>query len=150
MPKKAGTGSSWLDRSPTHLLHRVAQCAGDIFHQAGELTPRQLTVLITVADNEGLSQTEISQRTNIDHTTLADVVRRLGRKGLLVRRRTKEDGRAYAVTLTDQGRRALRAAEPVGKKSINKFSLRFCRMIENFIGKLQSLITSLQTRRVTE
>ncbi|MFZ1102753.1 MAG: helix-turn-helix domain-containing protein, partial [Hyphomicrobiaceae bacterium] len=40
-------------------------------------------------------------RTGIDRSTLADIVRRLTRKGLLQRCRTNEDARAYAVRLTD-------------------------------------------------
>ena len=60
----------------------------------GDLTPRQLAVLVTVAQNEGLSQTGLVDRTGIDRSTLADIVRRMQRKGLLQRRRTKEDARA--------------------------------------------------------
>jgi DNA-binding MarR family transcriptional regulator len=51
--------------------------------------------------NEGLSQTGIVARTGIDRSTLADLVRRLQRKGLLQRRRTKDDARAYAVKMGD-------------------------------------------------
>ncbi len=108
-----------LNRSPIHLLHRAGQCAGDIFHaemKVGGLTPRQLAVLLTVSQNEGLSQTGLVDRTGIDRSTLADIVRRMQRKGLLQRRRTREDARAYAVKLTDEGRRVLRQAEPVGRK----------------------------------
>jgi len=80
------------------------------------LTPRQLAVLVTVSQNEGLSQTGLVERTGIDRSTLADIVRRMQRKGLLQRRRTKEDARAYAVKLTDEGRKALRTAEPLARK----------------------------------
>jgi DNA-binding MarR family transcriptional regulator len=82
----------------------------------GDLTPRQLAVLMTVAQNEGLSQTGIVDATGIDRSTLADIVRRLTKKGLLRRRRTREDARAYAVKLTDEGRHALRGAEPLAKR----------------------------------
>ena len=102
--------NSELQRSPIHLLHRAGQCAEDIFHaeiKEADLTPRQLAVLITVAGNEGGSQTAIVERTGVDRSTLADIVRRLQKKGLLQRRRTKEDARAYAVKLTDAGRRVL-------------------------------------------
>jgi MarR family transcriptional regulator, temperature-dependent positive regulator of motility len=114
-----GKPANRLDRSPVQLLHRAGQCAGDIFHaemKVGGLTPRQLAILVTVAQNEGLSQTGLVDRTGIDRSTLADIVRRLQRKGLLQRRRTREDARAYAVKLTDEGRRMLRTAEPLAKK----------------------------------
>lgn len=76
------------------------------------LTPRQYAVLVTVSQNEGLSQTHLVAQTGIDRSTLADIVRRMLKKGLLQRRRTREDARAYAVSLTDTGRDALKKAMP--------------------------------------
>lgn len=108
-----------LTRSPIHLLHRVSQCAGDLFQAEmakDELTPRQYAVLTTVANNEGLSQTDLVERTGIDRSTLADIIRRMMKKGLLQRRRTKEDARAYAVRLSDQGLKMLKQAEPMARR----------------------------------
>ncbi len=56
-------------------------------------------MLARVAGNEGLSQTDIVNLTGIDRSTLADIVRRLVKKGLLQRRRTKQDARAAAQRL---------------------------------------------------
>jgi DNA-binding MarR family transcriptional regulator len=137
-----------LGRSPIHLLHRAGQCAGDIFHaemKDGDLTPRQLAVLVTVAQNEGLSQTGLVDRTGIDRSTLADIVRRLQRKGLLHRRRTKEDARAYAVKLTDEGRRVLRVAEPLSKRVDERILDALPgKQREQFIDELQAIIDTLQ------
>lgn len=108
-----------LQRSPLHLLHRAGQCAGDVFNaemQQGDLTPRQYAVLVTVAGNEGLSQTDLVASTGIDRSTLADIVRRMLKKGLLQRRRTREDARAYAVRLTEEGRRVLKTVEPLSRR----------------------------------
>jgi DNA-binding MarR family transcriptional regulator len=108
-------GGKDLDRSAMHLLHRAGQCATEIFGSEARtsgLTPRQFAVLNVVADEEGLSQTDLVERTGIDRSTLADIVARLLRRGLLQRRRTKEDARAYAVKLSPQGARALREAQP--------------------------------------
>ncbi len=137
-----------LNRSPIHLLHRAGQCAGDIFHtemKVGGLTPRQLAVLMTVAQNEGLSQTGLVDRTGIDRSTLADIVRRMQRKGLLQRRRTREDARAYAVKLTDEGRRVLRVAEPVGKKVDERILEALPgKHREQFVDDLQAIVDALQ------
>jgi DNA-binding MarR family transcriptional regulator len=117
MAKEKSAGR--LERSPVHLLHRAGQCAGDIFQAEmsdGGLTPRQYAVLYTVSHNEGLSQTNLVDKTGIDRSTLADIIRRMLKKGLLARRRTKEDARAYAVKLTDEGWRVLRSAEPVARR----------------------------------
>ena len=110
---------SGLRHSPLHLLHRAGQCAGDIFQAemaTGDLTPRQYAVLVTVSEHEGLSQTNLVELTGIDRSTLADIIRRMLKKGLLQRRRTKEDARAYAVRLTDDGWRTLQQAQPLAQR----------------------------------
>jgi MarR family transcriptional regulator, temperature-dependent positive regulator of motility len=145
---KRDTQSDRLSRSPIHLLHRAGQCAGDIFHaemKDGDLTPRQLAVLLTVANNEGLSQTGLVDRTGIDRSTLADIVRRMQRKGLLQRRRTKEDARAYAVKLTDEGRRVLRTAEPLSKRVDDRILEALpAKQREQFVDDLLAIVDTLQ------
>src|SRR6476646_2852868 len=106
----AAKNTTQLERSATHLIHRAGQCATDIFQaEAREsgLTPRQFAVLMTVAEEEGLTQTDLVDRTGIDRSTLADIVARLLARGLIHRRRAKEDGK-----LTSQGWKGLRDAEP--------------------------------------
>lgn len=108
-----------LERSPLHLLHRAGQCAAEMFQiEAGgdDLTPRQYAVLLTVGQNEGLNQTQLVELTGIDRSTLADIVRRMLKKGLLQRRRTRDDARAYAVKLTDQGARILKSHDPQARR----------------------------------
>ena len=104
-----------LNRSATHLLHRAGQRAADIFSagaRLGGLTPRQFAVLMMVAEQEGLTQTDLVERTGIDRSTLADIVARLLNRGLIQRRRAKDDGRAYAIRLSAQGAKALRETQP--------------------------------------
>ena len=105
-----------LDQSISHLLHRANQVAAERFAKAigdMDLTPRQVAVLDIVATNEGVSQTGIVEASGIDRSTLADIVRRLVKRGLLARRRSKQDARAYNVTLTTEGRRLLTSASPI-------------------------------------
>ena len=66
--------------------------------------------------NEGLNQTQLVERTGIDRSTLADVVRRMLKKGMLQRRRTRDDARAYAVKLTDEGARILKTHDPLARR----------------------------------
>lgn len=95
-----------LNTSPLHQLHRVMQCADKLFQTAmsdTDLTPRQLAVLSAVAGNDSCSQTRIVEITGVDRSTLADLVRRLTKKGLVQRKRSKFDARAYAIRLTEKG-----------------------------------------------
>ena len=138
-----------LERSPIHLLHRAGQCAGDVFQNEmveGGLTPRQFAVLYTVAHNEGLSQTNLVERTGIDRSTLADIIRRMLKKGLLQRRRTKEDARAYAVKLTDEGSRMLKSAEPLARRVDDKIlGVLTSQERDRFLQDLNKIVKALGT-----
>ena len=107
---------SQIDRSPLHLLHRVHQRATELFQEkmAGiNLTARQYVVLVTAAQNDGASQQDIIDATGIDRSTVSQVMQTMIRKGLLKRKRTKKDARAYAITLTEHGRDILKASETI-------------------------------------
>jgi DNA-binding MarR family transcriptional regulator len=141
-----------LDRSPIHLLHRVEQFAGDVFSEemsdAG-LTPRQYAVLLTVSQNEGLSQTALVDRTGIDRSTLADIIRRMLKKGLLRRKRTKEDARAYAVHLTPKGKDALAAAIPAASNADERIMMALpAAEREEFLRALTNIIEAI--RKITD
>jgi DNA-binding MarR family transcriptional regulator len=101
--------------SPIHLLHRASQRADGLFAshvRAIELTPRQFAVLQAVAENNGLSQTDIMAATGIDRSSTAELVRRLVTNGSLQRRRTRRDARVYAVRITPSGRHLLGVGAP--------------------------------------
>jgi hypothetical protein len=86
--------------SPLHLLQRVSQRADGLFSRNvrdADLTPRQFAVLQAVADNNGLSQTDIMAATGIDRSSTAELVRRLVTNGSLQRRRKRSDARIYVV-----------------------------------------------------
>lgn len=103
------------DLSVVDLLHRASQSADVAFvRHTGDkrLNARQYAVLRAVAQGEGLSQQAIVEATGIDRSTLASMVQRLVRRGLLQRRRTKHDARAYAVRLTSAGKDALMKIGP--------------------------------------
>ena len=118
--KKASPKKKPLDRSIIHLLHRAGQCAGDIFtHEisGGDLTPRQYAVLVVISKNDGISQTGLVNETGVDRSTLADIMRRMQKKGLVKRTRTKSDARTYAVGLTAKGNKVLAKSAPAAKKA---------------------------------
>ncbi len=113
--KAARGGDGPLDGSASHLLHRVLQLALDLYAEEtgpGAITQRQYAVLIAVAHNEGLTQTDLVRATGIDRSTLADMVARMIAKGLLERQRSAVDARANTVSLTELGRGELEAARP--------------------------------------
>jgi DNA-binding MarR family transcriptional regulator len=120
--KRGRTGSrgETMDNSIIHLLHRASQRASEIFAietRDFDLTARQYAVIATIARHEGLSQTDLVRMTGIDRSTLADVVQRLLRRGIIERERTTRDGRTYAVTLSEQGKALLQAIRPTARRA---------------------------------
>ncbi len=112
-----------LKKSPGHLLRRAQQYSHDLYSNhvgSSGPTPRQFEVLHTVAKNEGLSQTDLVQHTGIDRSTLADMIARMIKKGLLSRQRTKADARANSVSITAAGKRMLASATPKVAKAENE------------------------------
>src|SRR5262245_43383224 len=129
--------------SPLHLLHRAEQLADQLFLAGarGFVTPRQLAVLIAVAEREG--------GTGIDRSTAAELVKRLARRGLLQKRRSRQDTRAFSLRLTDEARELLAAAEPVSR-NIDAELLRALPPArrEPFLRALQAIVRRLQGERV--
>ncbi len=118
--KSAGARTDTVDKSVIHLLHRASQRASEIFAQETrdfDLTARQYAVITTVAQHEGLSQTDLVRITGIDRSTLADVVQRLLKRGVIQRERTMQDGRTYAVSLSAEGRELLESIKPFARRA---------------------------------
>jgi DNA-binding MarR family transcriptional regulator len=137
-------------RSPTHLLHQAEQAAERLFaaNAMGSITPRQLAVLVTVSENEGLNQTEVAERTGIHDASVAQIVSRLVRKGLLQRRRSREDTRAKVLRLTDEGGRLLETADPMAR-NVDALLLAVLPTAERkpFLAALQAIVRNLEAAR---
>jgi DNA-binding MarR family transcriptional regulator len=104
-----------LSRSPSHLLRRAQQFASEIFLQAGlsdGVTLRQSVVLAAIAEGAVRSQSDLVRATGVDRSTLADMIARMEKKGLIARATAAGDGRAKSVQLTASGRARLEEALP--------------------------------------
>ena len=111
------------DLTVVDLLHRASQCAEMIFEdQIGEidLTARQYAILRVVSKSNRPSQTDIVGATGIDRSTVAEMTRRLAKKGLVRRRRNQDDARAFAVLLTAAGRQMIQTVALASQRSEDK------------------------------
>lgn len=105
-----------LGQSPLHLFHRAVQVVTEIYQAemaSYDLTARQYAVLFALAHSEGMSQSKLVDATGIDRSTMADIVRRMLKKGIIQRKRDKDDARAYEVKITDEGVRLFKAVAPI-------------------------------------
>lgn len=104
-----------LSRSPSHLLRRAEQFAAELFARSDlrdGVTLRQTVLLASIAEAEGASQSDLVRTTGVDRSTLAEMMARMERKGLIARAAAADDGRAKSVRLTHEGRRRLDEALP--------------------------------------
>jgi DNA-binding MarR family transcriptional regulator len=140
---KAKTSTDILSGSATHLLHRALQIALDYHTEAAGtegLTQRQFAVLAAAGASEGLTQSDLVRATGIDRSTLADLVARMIRKGLLARERSATDARANSVRLSEAGRVALaEGAGPAADADERFLGLLSPKKRETFLKMLASL-----------
>ncbi|MEQ1714993.1 MAG: MarR family winged helix-turn-helix transcriptional regulator [Hyphomicrobium sp.] len=133
-----------------HGLHRASQYADDLFAEVVDdngLTARQLVVLEIVAADDKPSQTDICARSGIDRSTIADMVRRLIKKGYLLRRRSRFDSRRYAVQLTDEGRKVLERALPHARDVETRLTSALePKQRQQFLASLQKILASSAAR----
>ena len=72
-----------------------------------DLTGRELSLLMTLADLGSPSQQEAAEALHIDRTTMVAYVDLLESKGLVARRPDPSDRRRNVVEVTDEGQRTL-------------------------------------------
>jgi DNA-binding MarR family transcriptional regulator len=99
-----------------HLIRRAQQLHVALWSEVGpsELTSPQYAVLTVLRASPQLDQTEVGARASLDRSTLAEMVSRLERRGLVARRRDPGDGRRNLLELTATGAEVQAAAvEPV-------------------------------------
>ena len=114
-PAKSAAGNFKLSESPSHLLRRAEQFAAEMFAQSelrDGVTLRQSVLLAAIAESEGASQSDLVRMTGVDRSTLAEMMARMERRGLIARAAARDDGRAKSVRLTAQGRRRLDSTVP--------------------------------------
>ncbi|WP_420844152.1 MarR family winged helix-turn-helix transcriptional regulator [Hyphomicrobium sulfonivorans] len=137
-----------MNSSTLHLLHRVHQCAGELFqqHMDGiDITTTQYTVLRAASQKDGLSQQDIINATGIDRSTVSQVVQLLTRKGLLKRKRTRHDARAYAISLTEAGRDVLKKSEPImGRIEQELVAALPATRAKTFVSNLRAIVAAFE------
>src|SRR6185437_15877764 len=70
-------------------------------------SPGRFATLTIIARNPGISQTELSHANGRDKSSLTPVVEDLVRRGLVERKRMREDRRTYRLNLTPAGKKTL-------------------------------------------
>jgi DNA-binding MarR family transcriptional regulator len=100
--------------APGHLARRALQLHNALWlkHVGETLTPLQYAVLTALELEPGIDQRTLGQRVALDKSTIADMVARLSRRGLIARSSDAADARRKLLRLTDDGRALLYEVAP--------------------------------------
>lgn len=77
------------------------------------ITPGWFGLMVIVANNEGLSQTQLARTLGIDGSTMVAMIDRLEENGWLRRQRSEVDRRSHALYLTETGSQLLARLTPL-------------------------------------
>lgn len=115
MTSRKHIGDLDLYGTPGHLLRRCQQRSQDIFREIlGRygLTQQQTALLLALARCSTASIQDLSDSTGTDRNTLSDITSRLIQRGLIARRRSPRDARAYELRISAKGVRLLGEMAP--------------------------------------
>ena len=96
-----------IEKSLGFLLSKGYQRAWSLMREEIEpydLTPPQFALLAFLWKQDGLTQAELSEKGQIDRTTIGGLIDRMEKNGLVERHQHPRDRRAYMIHLTDRGR----------------------------------------------
>lgn len=116
-----------LSTHPGHLARRLQQAHYLLWNTmvSEEITSPQFAVLNALVAEPGLDQRTVGERVGLDRSTIAEVISRLSRRGLLVKVRDPRDGRRFLLDLTEEGGRVHR-----------RLTVRTARMNQVFLAPL--------------
>ncbi|MFD4644953.1 MarR family winged helix-turn-helix transcriptional regulator [Streptomyces sp. NPDC056713] len=118
-----------LTTHPGHLARRLQQAHYLLWNTmvSEETTSPQFAVLNALVAEPGLDQRTVGERVGLDRSTIAEVISRLSRRGLIDKVRDPQDGRRSMLRLTDDGTRVHR-----------KLTVRTARMNQIFLAPLSA------------
>jgi len=141
------------DKAPGFLISRTAirlrLGLRRVFLEHGlDVTPEQWGVLLCLWREEGLTQSELADRTVKDRTTITRILDLLEKKGLAARRKDANDRRTFRIHLTEAGRRAREVLFPLVRGYAEKIyadllDAEFA-ALETIMGKINGRLDELE------
>lgn len=134
-----------IEKSVGFLLAKAYQRACLIFKEEFEgydLTSQQFGLLGFLWQEDGITQAELSAKSQIDRTTMGGLIDRLEKEGLVVRRSHPEDRRAYRICLTEKGKALEPELTPLAFNAQGKF---IAKLDPQEVETLKSLLEKLRS-----
>ncbi len=103
-----------LGNVPFHLMRQLFQEHTSLWQKLlPELTKQQYAVLCAVAEQPGIEQMDLMDAALSTKATLAEMLTRMEKKGLLIKHQGADDKRRRFIFLTAEGMQVLQNARPV-------------------------------------
>lgn len=113
----AMTDGDWSPmRTPGHYISRIARAfarIGDMRLRELGFATAQLPVLTALKDGARLSQTELARWAKVEQPSMAQLLARMERDGIIRREPDPRDRRSSLIVLTDQARAKLPAGRAI-------------------------------------
>ncbi|GBQ35872.1 MarR family transcriptional regulator [Gluconacetobacter azotocaptans] len=111
------TSDGWnLTRTPGHYISRIARALmriGDVRLREVGFASGQLPVLSALSNGETLSQSELARLAKVEQPTMAQLLARMERDGLIHRTPDPKDRRSSLVSLSDAARSRIPAGRAI-------------------------------------
>jgi DNA-binding MarR family transcriptional regulator len=133
-----------INKSIGFLLSKAYQRAWAIMREEIEsydLTPPQFGLLAFLWQQDGMTQVELSEKGQIDRTTIGGLIDRLEKTGLVERRPHPQDRRAYKIHLTERGKELEGPLSECAGRSVSKFTKG---LNENEVNELRRMLEILR------
>lgn len=120
-------GGIVAERAIGFWIHRVLAASRTEmyrrFRERGEdVTPEQWAVLLRLWENDGMTQSELSDATFRDRPTMSRIIDSMEKRELVERRVDDEDARARKIHLTTRGRAIRKKLVPVAEEIVERMT----------------------------
>jgi DNA-binding MarR family transcriptional regulator len=132
-------------KQPGHLIRRAHQFSTAVFMEEAKsvaLTPVQFSALIVICDRPGVDAKRVSDLIFFDPSTIGNVLDRLERRGLIVRKPGIKDRRTKRLFLTAAGdtviKKIVRTIPEISRRILAPLSARerqqFLSLLSRLVG----------------
>ena len=134
--------------NPGHYFSRIARALariGDIRLRELGFATAQLPVLTALKDGARMSQTELARWAKVEQPTMAQMLARMERDGIIRREADPNDRRGSLVSLTKQARSRL----PAGRAILRQGNVEMtkglsAREVETLVGLLKRVLANIE------
>lgn len=134
-----------IEKTVGFLLAKAYQRACLIFKEhfdQYDLTPQQFGLLGFLWREDGISQSLLSTKSQIDRTTMGGLIDRLEKEGLVVRKSDPVDRRAYRICLTEKGKAMEPELAPLAMRAQDMF---IAKLDPQEVETLKSLLEKIRS-----